>query len=93
MSDPVPVLSGADDRIKDTVINENFRQFANQFRTNIIKDEDGNAVMIVGALPDGGYGLSFSDGTTTFLTITRDGIILNDGTNDRVIIGKDAGGF
>ncbi|MEO5499470.1 MAG: hypothetical protein ABIR46_03150 [Candidatus Saccharimonadales bacterium] len=30
---------------------------------------------------------------TYAVTITENGIVLNDGTNDRVLIGKDVGGF
>lgn len=39
------------------------------------------------------YGMSISDGTTTFLKITKDGMILNDGTNNRLLIGKSTSGF
>jgi len=38
-------------------------------------------------------GFSISDGTTTFISITKDGFVMNDGENDRVLIGKDEGGF
>ncbi len=38
-------------------------------------------------------GLVITDGIITFISITKDGLIMNDGTNDRVLIGKDPGGF
>lgn len=47
----------------------------------------------VGKLSSGEYGFSFSDGTVTFLKMTKDGLVLNDGTNDRILIGKSTGGF
>ena len=38
-------------------------------------------------------GFSISDGTITFISITKDGILLNDGVTDRILLGKDEGGF
>lgn len=94
MSDPTPLIPGGDEGIKTQVINDNFSRLQDRFRTNVIKDaETGNTAMIIGKLPNGQYGISFSDGTTVFMTMTKDGIILNDGTDDRVLIGKDVGGF
>lgn len=58
-----------------------------------IKMTTGDSTIDVGKLPDGDIGIGFSDGTTTFLKLTQDGLVLNDGINDRVLIGKQTGGF
>lgn len=38
-------------------------------------------------------GLVIKNAQVTFLSITQNGMVLNDGTNDRVLIGKQIGGF
>ena len=74
-------------------INDMIRKLNKEQQTKTYNGANGKPAVTIGKLPNGEYGLGFSDGTTTFLTITKDGIILNDGSNDRVLIGKDEGGF
>lgn len=69
MAEPVPITPGADDNIKATVINENFRQTQDQFRTNVIKDETGTPRLIFGKLPDNTYGLVISKSGVDVLTV------------------------
>lgn len=73
-------------------INKNFAELDREAVTKKFKDGDGNE-FIQGKLPDGEFGFSFSDGTVTFLKVTKNGLVLNDGTNDRILIGKSTGGF
>ena len=40
-----------------------------------------------------GDGLMIGDGSITFISITKDGILMNDGETDRILLGKDEGGF
>jgi hypothetical protein len=58
---------------------------------NIITD--GQTTITFGFNKDQVLGLQIYDGSTIFLSITKDGIVLNDGTTDRVLIGKSTGGF
>lgn len=58
-----------------------------------IKMSSDDSTIELGQLQDGSYGFSFNDGSVTFMTFTKDGIVLNDGTNDRILIGKSTGGF
>ncbi len=74
-------------------INDMVRQLNHESQTKTFNGANGKPAVTIGKLASGDYGLSFSDGTITFLTITQDGIILNDGTTDRILIGKDVGGF
>lgn len=74
-------------------VNEWARLISNEDRVKIIKSDQTTEAIRIGELEDGSHGLSFSDGDTTFLTITKDGLILNDGVTDRILIGKDVGGF
>lgn len=74
-------------------VNDMVRQLNKEQQTKTFNGTNGEPAVIIGKLGTGEYGLSFSDGETTFLTITKDGIVLNDGTTDRVLIGKDEGGF
>lgn len=73
-------------------MNRNFAELDRESVTKQYKDKDNNS-MVLGALPDGEFGIEFSDGTVTFLRITKDGIVLNDGTNDRLLLGKQEDGF
>lgn len=68
---------------------------------NVLIDSSNNRISI-GKLPNiqnqyavnlTDQGLNITDGVTTFLSITKDGIIMNDGETDRVLIGVDVGGF
>lgn len=49
--------------------------------------------IVLGKLESGNYGIAISDGSITFITITKDGILMNDGVTDRILIGKQDGGF
>lgn len=74
-------------------LNEWGRLISNESTTRVIRSDMTTEAVTIGDLGGGKYGISLSDGKTTFLTIFKDGIILNDGTNDRILIGKDEGGF
>lgn len=74
-------------------VNDMMRKVNNEQRVKVFYGDNGRPAVTIGKLANGEYGLSFGDGTTTFLTITKDGLVLNDGTNDRILIGKDEGGF
>lgn len=74
-------------------LNEWGRLISNEQIVKIIKSDLTTESIKIGKLSEGSYGLSFSDGDVTLLTITKDGLLLSDGTNDRMIIGKDEDGF
>lgn len=74
-------------------LNEWGRLISNESITRIIRSDLSTEAIKIGSLGDDGFGIGFSDGDTTFLTITKDGLVMNDGTNDRILIGKDEGGF
>lgn len=52
-------------------------------------DGSNNTITIDGDI--GGFNITNND--VTFLSLTKDGIILNDGTNNRVLIGYQKNGF
>lgn len=51
------------------VINDNFQQLEAEGRTKIIKDENGQARIILGKFPDGTYGLIISKPGVDVLTL------------------------
>lgn len=88
---PISPQAGFDQSISQ--INRNFQELDREAVTKVFYGPNHKPAVTIGRIGDESYGISFSDGTTTFLTLTKDGIILNDGTNDRILIGKDEGGF
>lgn len=54
---------------------------------------DGVSSITIGFNTDGQLGVHISDGTVLFVSITKIGLVVNDGTNDRLLLGKDEGGF
>lgn len=73
-------------------VNKNFAALDREAVTKEFKDASGNS-LVMGKLSDDRFGIEFSDGTVTFLSITKDGLVLNDGTNDRLLLGKQENGF
>lgn len=71
-----------------------------QFSPNVeqnwtVTDPTGKVVVQVGKLPNGTYGITMLNGTITmnngtvnFLTINDLGITLNDGTDNRILLGN-----
>lgn len=74
-------------------LNEWGRRISNEEITRVIKSDQTTEAMKIGALGDNKFGISFSDGDVTLLTITKDGLVMNDGTNNRLLIGVDENGF
>lgn len=88
----MPIGANSDIEELRRVVNANFAQLDSEAVAKQFKDGNNNS-MLIGVLSDGTYGIEFSDGSVTFLKITKDGIVLNDGTNDRLLLGKQEDGF
>lgn len=54
MNEPIPLTPGADEGIKDTAINQNFRDMHDRLIINQIKDNNGIVRMEVGKIPFNG---------------------------------------
>ena len=71
-----------DDKSQNRLLGDNFRNIENRFRTNVVRQANGNAI-VTGKLPyDGGYGNLYynTDGVPTIIIG-----ILPDGTTGLVI--------
>ena len=69
-------------------LNEWGRRISNEEITKIIKSDQTTEAMKIGALGDNKFGISFSDGDVTLLTITKDGLAMFDESHQRFLLGR-----
>lgn len=69
-------------------LNEWGRRISNEEITKIIKSDQTTEAMKIGALGDNKFGISFSDGDVTLLTITKDGLAMYDENHQRFLLGR-----
>lgn len=77
MANPTALAPTTNESIKNTIINNNFQDVSDRFRTNIILDDTGTARMVIGKLPDGRYGALISIEGVDALTADDDQLILS----------------
>lgn len=56
----IEITPNMDESTRANAINENFRQIQSESRTQIIKDENGQARILIGRTPDGEYLIAIS---------------------------------
>lgn len=84
----IPIPGGTGSAQILAMVNKNFAELDNENVAKTFNGTNGEPAVIVGRLPDGRYGIYFSDGTVTTI-ITAKGMEQNDGTNDRLFLGNE----
>lgn len=84
----LPITEGTSQSQLLSMLNKNFAELDSDNVTKVFQGDNKQPAVVVGKLPDGRYGIYFSDGTVTTI-ITASGFEQNDGTNDRVFLGNE----